>query len=524
MTKNTHSGNVSNLNNFTENLIKEIRSLDAYLHNGIIDAKTYKLKLNGRAKAFLNLLKGNSTYSPHYVKVTITKIRKTIRDFNQEHPILNYFKLSRDEYNQLAQDTLTKTKERNIHKQSFNQTEILTLTKELLLSHRFEFLYLGILLASGRRRLEVIVGSFSDDDQDEYTVLFQGQLKTKDPKRFNTPYPIPLTIPRSLFLNAYNTFTSTALYKDLRERWEDNEFRETEINNMLRNPIAKLFDSKFTTSDFRVIYTAIILKREGYFNDTLGSKEILPRVAEILGHVNDESASQSYRDFKLTRSLVLTDLHLKIAYIKQNRKLEISKKMLAWLCKSSLNPKITNQKKIMRAKTFDSFKESMIVAIDSFNNNGKLFNIKELKYEFRKILAQNGYNVKSNGKMIKEFFDHFTGLDKKGEVKIAGIKNTPSADKDFLKNTLIPEEVDRLNKQLPFKSKDTIGENSAILSFILEKVLLSKAILIDVLEYKNIKEKFPKLTQARYKALFKLLSKEIVLIKYKIKSQSKESL
>ncbi|UGQ17944.1 hypothetical protein [Borrelia sp. RT1S] len=73
MTENTHSGKISNLNNFTTNLIKEVRSLDAYLANGIIDAKTYKLRLNGRAKAFLNILKGNSTYSPHYVKVTILR-------------------------------------------------------------------------------------------------------------------------------------------------------------------------------------------------------------------------------------------------------------------------------------------------------------------------------------------------------------------------------------------------------------------------------------------------------------------
>ncbi|UGQ16696.1 protelomerase family protein [Borrelia sp. RT5S] len=518
MDETTSEDKISNLNNFTTNLIKEVRSLDAYLANGIIDAKTYKLRLNGRAKAFLNILKGNSTYSPHYVKVTITKIRKTFKALNPEHPMLNYFKLSRDEYNQLAQDTISKTKERSIYKKSFNKTEILTLTKELLLSHRFEFLYTGLLLASGRRRMEIIVGSFSDIGKDEEGVLFQGQLKTGDLARFSTPYPIPLTVPKSLFLDAYNTLTSTALYKDLRQRWEDNEFSDAELSNLLKQVLIKLFDSKFTTSDLRAIYTTLILKREGYFNDASGGKEILPRVAEILGHVDDESAAQSYRDFKLTRAAVLTDLHLKVAYIRQNRKLEISKRMLNWLYTPSLNPRISDKRKIMRARTFDSFKESMIIAIDLFNTNGKLFNIKELKYEFRKILAQNGYNVKSNGEMIKEFFDHFTGIDKKGEVKIAGIKKT-SIDKDFIKNTLIPDEAARLNTMLPFKSKETIDENFAILSFILGKGLLStKAVLIDVFDYITIKDKFPTLTQSRYKTLFKLLTKEIVLIKHKIKS------
>ncbi|UGQ16748.1 hypothetical protein [Borrelia sp. RT5S] len=53
MDETTGGDKISNLNNSTINLIKEVRSLDAYLANGITDPKTYKLRLNGRAKTFL---------------------------------------------------------------------------------------------------------------------------------------------------------------------------------------------------------------------------------------------------------------------------------------------------------------------------------------------------------------------------------------------------------------------------------------------------------------------------------------
>ncbi|AYE36930.1 hypothetical protein DB313_05370 (plasmid) [Borrelia turcica IST7] len=43
----------TNDNNFTNKFIDEIKSIDKYLSGNIIDDKTYKLRLNGRAKAFL---------------------------------------------------------------------------------------------------------------------------------------------------------------------------------------------------------------------------------------------------------------------------------------------------------------------------------------------------------------------------------------------------------------------------------------------------------------------------------------
>ncbi|AYE36929.1 hypothetical protein DB313_05365 (plasmid) [Borrelia turcica IST7] len=242
-----------------------------------------------------------TNYSDNYISKLVSQIRGRIKEINPTHPMLKYFKLTREEYEAITAEKNRRVKERNANKKSFNKREFLLLTEELLLSHRFELLYMGLLLASGRRSLEIIAGSFSDS-QEKDSILFQGQLKTRDTKRFNTPYSIPLTVDKKLFLNAYSIFTNTTQYKDIRERWEDNELSDSTINLLLKRELTKIFDSNFLLSDFRAIYTTLILKREGYFNDIHGSKEIYPRVAEILGHINDESASQSYRDFKLTNS------------------------------------------------------------------------------------------------------------------------------------------------------------------------------------------------------------------------------
>ncbi|WP_161555044.1 hypothetical protein [Borrelia turcica] len=40
-------------NNFTNKFIHEIKPLDTYFHDDIIDEKTYKLRLNGHAKSLL---------------------------------------------------------------------------------------------------------------------------------------------------------------------------------------------------------------------------------------------------------------------------------------------------------------------------------------------------------------------------------------------------------------------------------------------------------------------------------------
>ncbi|AWG43189.1 hypothetical protein CR532_04450 [Candidatus Borreliella tachyglossi] len=310
----TNGTEISNLDIFINKIIDEISSLDNYLSSHIIDEKTYKLRLNGRAKSFMQNLKTNSYYTPNYISKIITKVRHKIRELDVAHPMLKYFKLTRDEYKQIAYENSLKTKEKNTYKKSFNKSEFLTLTEELLQSNRFELLYMGLLLASGRRSLEIIAGQFINN-HDSDTISFKGQLKTRNIKRFNTPYSIPLTVDKQLFLEAYNKLVDTNQYKDLRDRWEDNELKDTSINTLLRHELAKLFEGEFLLSDFRAIYTAIILKREGYFNDNWGAKEIYPRVAEILGHVDDESASVSYRDFKLTNSPTIANIKVKINYI-----------------------------------------------------------------------------------------------------------------------------------------------------------------------------------------------------------------
>ncbi|AYE36928.1 hypothetical protein DB313_05360 (plasmid) [Borrelia turcica IST7] len=193
--------------------------------------------------------------------------------------------------------------------------------------------------------------------------------------------------------------------------------------------------------------------------------------------------------------------------------------MYDWLYKSSINPKITNQHKIMRGTAFNFFKECMIIAIDSFNTNGKLFNIKELKYEFRKVLTNREYNVASNGVIVKDFFDHFTDLDKKSEVKLKGIETTQFHSQDTIENKIIPDEVARLNQLLNFKNKDTIKENSQILTFLLKKILLSKSkvVLLDLFQFDFLKSKFPHLSKQRHKSIIDILNRNIVLIKEKIK-------
>ncbi|AWG43369.1 hypothetical protein CR532_05055, partial (plasmid) [Candidatus Borreliella tachyglossi] len=222
---------------------------------------------------------------------------------------------------------------------------------------------------------------------------------------------------------------------------------------------------------------------------------------------------------KLTNSPTIANIKVKINYIRQNRKLEISKKMLAWLHKSSLNLRISNQHKIMRARAFDLFKECMIIAIDSFSSNGKLFNIKELKYEFRQVLVNRGYNVVSKGAMIKDFFDHFTGFNKKSEIKLKGIGKTQFHTQETIKNTIIPAEVTRLTAALEFKNKDTIYENAEILTYLLEQILLSKSkiVIMDLFQFDALKDKFSHLSKSRYKKLLEVLNRNIVLIKEKIK-------
>ncbi|QMU99896.1 hypothetical protein F0310_05680, partial (plasmid) [Borrelia sp. A-FGy1] len=264
---------IKSSNNFTNEFLNQVNSIDTSLYENIIDNKTYKLRLNGRAKSFLKNMKTNTNYSDNYISKLVTKIRGKIKEINNSHPMLRYFKLKSYEYEAIAKKKTEKLKERNANKKSFNSREFLILTEELLLSNRFELLYMGLLLASGRRSLELIAGSFSQDNNNrkEYNnILFQGQLKTRDPKRFNTPYSVPLTIDKNLFLSAYSVFVNTSQYKEIRKQWEDKKLSDYAINQLLKRELIKLFDSKFLVSDFRAIYTTIILKREGYFNDSYG--------------------------------------------------------------------------------------------------------------------------------------------------------------------------------------------------------------------------------------------------------------
>ena len=82
----------TNDNNFTNKFIHEIKSLDKYLSGDIIDEKTYKLRLNGRAKSFLQNIKTNTSYSDNYISKLVTQIRGRIKEINPTHPMLKYFK------------------------------------------------------------------------------------------------------------------------------------------------------------------------------------------------------------------------------------------------------------------------------------------------------------------------------------------------------------------------------------------------------------------------------------------------
>ncbi|WP_445435744.1 hypothetical protein [Candidatus Borreliella tachyglossi] len=294
----------------------------------------------------------------------------------------------------------------------------------------------------------------------------------------------------------------------------------------------KIFKNKFKISDLRAIYTTKILEVEGYFKDRKGEKEIYHRVALILGHKIGEGetigASFNYRDFCITKSSVIEDLKDKLEYIKQYREIEISKQMSAFLNKKIATGQLvdisyaSDTKKIrIDNATFTTMSNALQDAIDTLkSHDSNLLNKNSLNTTFRRILEQEyGYDVKNNGRKTIRFIDKFLRIEKRRKIKLKAMPLRKRYTPAVIRNLIIPKEIHTLLKELESNAKEStviLRENSHILQFILEKILIERERQINILNYDLLNKTFhatKDLSKIRFKKITQVILASIDRLK-----------
>ncbi|UGQ17637.1 protelomerase family protein [Borrelia sp. RT1S] len=469
-------------------LLEKVAKTHKMLTNGDITEKVERNIISAVSKKFIQDLKSNTSYSSGYIKTIISSIRKQIREhISPDHISLKYIKLSKQEYQEINNETMSRVKESNLNKTAINLSEFDKLTNAFLKSNLEEHLALGIALASGRRIKEVFISNIEDISESN-VVLFTGQLKTKSIERFYQGYEIPLTVEKELFFDAYNRFKNSSFIHEIKTKWEEDTLSKEYIYSKLMPEFYKIFKNKFKISDFRAIYATKILDMEGYFKDKSGSKEIYHRVASLLGHKLSEGeiigASFNYRDFCITKARVIEDLKEKLEYIKQHRQIEINKKMIAFLNKKIATGKLVDisyesdkSKTRIDGSVFNTMNNALQDALDTFKNHDSiLMNKNSLNTAFRKILEKEyGYDVRNNGTKTIRFIDKFLSIEKKSKIKLKSISSRKRYNPDIIRNLIIPKEMQPLLEELKSdKSTATLRQDSHIIQFVLEKILIER--------------------------------------------------
>lgn len=244
-------------------------------------------------------------YADSTVHYWLTKYRNAIRAAKLETPYLTLMREPVRKVQASRKRFQSDLYKRQAHQHPiYDADAIVNQAVALLDKESYAAVSLGIALLTGRRIYEVCVtGSFMIVRGQAHHVRFSGQAKTRDAKKANKPYLIPVLIePKRLvdavaYLRSLRDFTAYLPANDADATPRSRAFHDRTAKT-LREMCTKHFDQLVedcTPHDLRKIYAVIAYDWFAPVDMSVGRY-----VSEILGHNEGDLATvQSYQDFYL---------------------------------------------------------------------------------------------------------------------------------------------------------------------------------------------------------------------------------
>jgi len=248
----------------------------------------------------VDYLSDNGTLSTK--KSWFTDYRNAIKQtFGDKSQFLKKFVLTKEESKQLKKAESTQVYSRHTEKRASKGTisgdDLILKSEELIQSNSYLNVALGLMLLTGRRATEILkTAKFEKIDSN--TVLFSGQLKTKDSENAQTkPYAIPVLSDSDLII------ASLARLRELRDfSMLTPDEVHSRCNKSLNENVRRHYGEIVPTpnvKNLRHLYAAINHSWNYEESDYLKSQfSIQAYIASILGHKKEDLVTaNSYQDF-----------------------------------------------------------------------------------------------------------------------------------------------------------------------------------------------------------------------------------
>ena len=166
------------------------------------------------------------------------------------------------------------------------------INKAIELVNSSEIFHVGVgLCALTGRRIGEIFGTCNFTIVSEYSVLFEGQLKTKNSRELK-PYEIPILHNSKVVVKALNYLRTSNLENDNMAIIHDKV--SWKINKIYKEHFANYYEPPLQPKDMRSIYATVCYARNP--DNIKISKQIF--YGRILGHGTDDiQTASSYEDF-----------------------------------------------------------------------------------------------------------------------------------------------------------------------------------------------------------------------------------
>ena len=252
-------------------------------------------------ESIVELCKSEVEYLKNQLKLSSLKsnfsiYRNTLKSLNipNVEDYLKIFRLSKEEYKSLdlhfkKQVYGDNTNLRPIH----NYDQIILKSESLLNSNAYTAVACGLCMLTGRRLSEILKTAKFDLDSDN-TMIFSGQLKTKNSEnaRLN-PYQIPVLSDPTLIIAGLNNLRNLKDFSNLTTKQVHSRSNKS-CNEAVKRYYGELINN-VCVKDLRSIYATI-----AYAIFSPPTISVTAYHAKILGHSElDLSAAQSYMDFYL---------------------------------------------------------------------------------------------------------------------------------------------------------------------------------------------------------------------------------
>jgi hypothetical protein len=246
---------------------------------------------------------------PTTVSSTITQYRRALKSFDADHAAIFYFKMPKDFYASIKSDYVEKRTTESRNKIGFKRSQIEPYVEKLIWlcqQDSYSLVALGICGLTGRRPSEVLTTAiFRPAIECKYcdnSLIFSGQLKTKDCESARDNYEIPvlcddekIVIDALAKLRTLKDFSSLEIPPEKRLSQVVNSITAKTLNESAKRHLSGFLGNEVKPYNLRALYVTIMADR--YF---VNSDTVSEFFSELLGHSKDDKDSQlSYQDFYL---------------------------------------------------------------------------------------------------------------------------------------------------------------------------------------------------------------------------------